>query len=112
MVTQRPKNDPYSPYFNPGWRNHPNMSWASGPNAVSQPGMIHGNNIQPSTQSPQSFPRPTFSGVSNAPRPPPPVAQGQPPPGYTELDRKINNVERMINANNANMEKMMRIMTE
>ena len=55
MVTQRPKNDPYSPYFNPRWRNHPSMSWASGPNVVvhnSQPGMIHGNNFQPPTQSP------------------------------------------------------------
>jgi len=26
MAYQRPKSDPYSPFFNPGWRNHPNFS--------------------------------------------------------------------------------------
>jgi len=51
--------------------------------------------------------------VSNAPRPPPPVAQAQRPPGYTDIDR----IERRINSNvegmiSANMEKMMRMMTE
>ena len=119
MVTQRPKNDPYSPYFNPRWRNHPSMSWDSGPNVVvhnSQPGTFYGNNFQPSAQPPQSFPRPIFSGAPNAPRPPLPVAQMQPPPSYTELDkfewRINNNIERMINANNAHMERMMRMITE
>ena len=56
--------------------------------------------------------RDRLSGVPNAPRPPSPVAQVQPPPGYTNIDKiemRINsNVERMINAN---MERMMRIMT-
>jgi len=51
--------------------------------------------------------------VPNAPRPPPFIAQVQPPPGYTDIDkleRRIsNNAERMINAN---MERMMRMMTE
>ena len=51
--------------------------------------------------------------MPNAHRPPPSVAQTQPPPGYTDIDgmeRRINsNVERMISAN---MEKMMRMMTE
>ena len=51
--------------------------------------------------------------MPNATRPPPPVAQAQPPPGYADIDRmerRINsNVERMISAN---MEKMMRMMTE
>jgi len=32
MAYQRPKNDPFSPYFNPGWKNHPNFSWSNGPN--------------------------------------------------------------------------------
>ena len=54
-----------------------------------------------------------FPGVPNTPRPPPPVAQAQPPASYTDIDRmkrRINsNVERMISAN---MEKMMRMMTE
>jgi len=51
--------------------------------------------------------------VPNAPRPPPPVAQVQPPLGYTDIDkleRRINNnVEGMINVN---MERMMRMITE
>ena len=40
MAFQRPKNDPFSPFYNPGWRNHPNFSWSNGLNAVvpnSQP---------------------------------------------------------------------------
>jgi len=47
MAFQKPKNDPFSPCYNPGSRIHPNFSWNSGPNAVapnSQPGMFHGNN--------------------------------------------------------------------
>ena len=51
--------------------------------------------------------------MPNALRPPPRVAQAQPPLGYTDVDRierRINsNVERMISAN---MEKMMRMMIE
>ena len=51
--------------------------------------------------------------MTNAPRPPPPIAQVQPLPGYTNIDkleRRINNnVERMINTN---VEGMMRMMTE
>ena len=79
----------------------------------SEPGMFHGNNSQPLPYPTHSFQRPAFSGAPNAPRPPPPVAQVQPPPGYTDIDkieRRINkNVERMINAN---MEIMMRMTTE
>jgi len=51
--------------------------------------------------------------VSNAPRPPPLIAQVQPSHSYTDIDkfeRRINNnMERMINAN---METMMRMITE
>jgi len=54
-----------------------------------------------------------FFGAPNAPRPLPPIAQVQLPPGYTNIDnleRRINhNVERMINAN---IERMMRMMIE
>jgi len=51
--------------------------------------------------------------VPNAPSPPPPIAQVQLSPSYTDInkiERRINNnVERMINAN---MEKIIRMMTE
>jgi len=79
----------------------------------SHPGVFPGNNSQPISHPSNSFQRLTFLGVPNAPRPPMPVTQIQPPPGYTDIDkieRRINsNVQRMINAN---MEKMMRMMTE
>jgi len=47
MAFQRPQNDLFSPYYNPGWRNYHNLSWNSGPKAMapnSQPGMFPGNN--------------------------------------------------------------------
>ena len=90
MMFQRPKNYPFWPYYNPGWRNHPNFSWNSGPNATvsnSQPGMFPRNNSQPISYPSNSFQRSTFSGVPNAPRPPPPIAQVQPPPGYTDIEK-------------------------
>jgi len=34
MASQRHKNDPFSPYYSSRWRNHPNFSWNSGPNAM------------------------------------------------------------------------------
>jgi len=61
----------------------------------------------PSPAPSNSFQRSIFSDVCNAPRPPPPVAQVQTPLGYTDLDkteRRISNVERMINANIENDE--------
>ena len=50
MAFQRPKNDPFSPFYNPGWRNHPNFSWSNGPNAVvpnSQPAVFPGYKSHP-----------------------------------------------------------------
>jgi len=106
MALQRPKNNPFFPYYNLGRRNHPKFSWSNGSKAL-----IH--NSQPISHLPNSFQRPAFLGVPNAPRPPPPVTQAQPLPGYTDIDRmerRINsNVERMISAN---MKKMMQMMTE
>jgi len=75
--------------------------------------MFPENNSQSISHPSNSFQRPAFSGVPNAPRPPPLIAQVQPPPGYINIDKLErginNNVERMINAN---MERMMRMMTE
>ena len=45
---QRLKNDPFSPYYNPRWRNHPNFSWTNGPNAAIL-------NSQPISHPPNSF---------------------------------------------------------
>jgi hypothetical protein len=27
VAFSRPANNPYSDYYDPGWRNHPNLSW-------------------------------------------------------------------------------------
>jgi len=106
MAFQKPKNDPFSPYYNPGWRNHPNFSWSNRPNAAIP-------NSQPISHPPNSFHWPIVSGVPNASRPPPPIAQALSSPDYTDIDRmkrRINsNVERMVSAN---MKKMMRMITE
>ena len=32
----RDRNDPYSNFYNPGWRNHPNFSWSNQGNAMTQ----------------------------------------------------------------------------
>ncbi|XP_062102096.1 uncharacterized protein LOC133810989 [Humulus lupulus] len=35
--TQRPPNNPYSMFYNKGWRNHPNFSWKNNNQSVQQP---------------------------------------------------------------------------
>ena len=81
---------------------------------TSQSGVFPSNNSQSISYPSNSYQRPTFQGLPNAPRPPPPpIAQVQPPLSYTDIDkierRLNNNMERIVNAN---MKKMMRIMTE
>ena len=75
--------------------------------------MFPGNNFQPISHLFNAFQRLTFSGVTNAPKPLPPVTQVQPSPDYTDINKieRIinNNIERMINAN---MKKMITMMTE
>ena len=58
MAIQMPKNDPFFPYYSPGWRSHPNFSWSNCPNPVvpnSQPGVFLGNNSQPISHPSNSF---------------------------------------------------------
>ncbi|KAM5558015.1 hypothetical protein ABKV19_019984, partial [Rosa sericea] len=48
---QRPRNDPYSNTYNPGWRDHPNFRWKDNENTQSAPQGFqprqthHGNQI-------------------------------------------------------------------
>ena len=57
----RPANNPYSPTYNPGWRNHPNFSWGPSNNDQTRPKFS--NNFQnppyqqnfPSQNPPHSF---------------------------------------------------------
>jgi len=57
--------------------------------------MFLGNNSQPISHPSNSFQRPAFRGVPNAPKPPPPIAQVQPPRGYNDIDK----LERRIREN-------------
>ena len=116
MIYQRPKNDQFFPYYNPGWMNHLNVSWSTGPNVSvhnSQPGVLSRNNSQPISYISNSFQRPAFQDAPNAPRHLLSTAQAQPPPSYIDInkiERKINNImEMMINTN---MKKMMIMMIE
>jgi len=76
---QRPENNPFSPYYDPGRRNDPIfygvMDHAVVPNSQA---IFHPSN---------SFQRSVFLGVPNAHKPLPHVAQAQPPPSYTDIDR-------------------------
>jgi len=47
-----PTNNPYSQTYNPGWRNHPNFSWAQNINDQARPNF---SNFQPSHYQ-QNFP--------------------------------------------------------
>ena len=48
----RPTNDPYSNTYNPGWKNHPNLSYRSNPDNVNMPPM--------NARVPPGFQRPPF----------------------------------------------------
>jgi len=71
MAYQIPKNNPFSPHFNLGWRNHPNflrvvdqILWAG----------VSFKQLQPISHPFNSYQRPAFQGVPNAPRSPPLIA--------------------------------------
>jgi len=83
MTYQRPRNDPFAPTYNPEWRNHPNFSWTQGQN-------LGGPSIQTGMFS-ENTPIQPYHGI---PRPPPPISYTQPPLGYTEIDKRFNNLEK------------------
>ena len=51
----RPRNDPYSNTYNPGWRNHPNFSWSNNQNTGNQWGNNNSNQRQINTGAQQNF---------------------------------------------------------
>jgi hypothetical protein len=60
----RPRNDPHSNSYNPGWRNHPNFSWQAQANGNFAP-QFNGLHNQAHSQSNTQFFQPPFN-----PRPP------------------------------------------
>ena len=72
-----PANNPYSPTYNPGWRNHPNLSWGQSNNDQTRPKFS--NNFQnPPYQ--QSFP------------------SQNPPPSFqnSQMESRLSNLERKV----------------
>ena len=85
---QRPKFDPYSLTYNPGWAKHPNFSWTR-PNALMR--NAQGVNFQGNSLT-SPYQKPPFLGAHNSPRGSPSqpiVAKSFPPSSYNDLD-KVN----------------------
>ena len=66
-----PANNPYSPTYNPGWRNHPNLSWGQSNNDQTRPKFS--NNFQ---NPPYQNPPPSFQ--------------------YSQMETRLSNLERKV----------------
>ena len=63
---QRPRYDPYSNTYNPGWRDHPNFKWGNNDQAQQPSGnVVRPSGFFPKPQVPQNFSSPSNSN-SNA----------------------------------------------
>ncbi|XP_063942447.1 uncharacterized protein LOC135150236 [Daucus carota subsp. sativus] len=80
MFQPKPRNDPFAPTYNPGWKNHPNFSWNQGQNF----------------QAPQpNFPRPNPNSFLNYQNPSQAPLN---PPGFNDSDKRLNSLEKSIEA--------------
>ena len=71
---QNPKNDPFAPNYNPGWKYHPNFSWTQGQNF---------QNPQQNFQRPNPNPFPNYQNPSQA------LLN---PPGFNDSDKRLNSL--------------------
>ncbi|XP_074374216.1 uncharacterized protein LOC141714604 [Apium graveolens] len=85
MFQPRPRNDPFAPTYNPGWKNHPNFSWTQGQNYQSP---------QPTFQKPNPNSYPTSSQNTY----PNPIQAPLNPPGFNDSDKRLNSLEKSIEA--------------
>ncbi|EPS65810.1 hypothetical protein M569_08967, partial [Genlisea aurea] len=74
-----PRNDPYSNRYNPGWRNHPNLSWKS-TNYENYDPATHMQHLQPQNQNRQQQTNQYPNQQQYQSRPPP--GFGQQPQQY------------------------------
>ena len=82
-IFQNPRNDPFAPTYNHGWKNHPNFSWTQGQTC----------------QAPQpSFQRPIPSSYPSQGQNPYPIQTPLNPPGFHESDKRLNSLEKSIEA--------------
>ena len=88
----RPNNNPYSPTYNPGWKNHLNFLWSQ--NTNDQPRPNFSNNFQPSHYQqnvPNQVPPPSFQN--------------------SQVDTRFSNMERMMDTFNKTHETLIQAMT-
>ncbi|XP_074356421.1 uncharacterized protein LOC141696134 [Apium graveolens] len=85
MFQPRPRNDPFAPTYNPGWKNHPNFSWTQGQNYQSP---------QPTFQKPNPNSYPTSSQNPY----PNPIQAPLNPPEFNDSDKRLNSLEKSIEA--------------
>ncbi|XP_074350090.1 uncharacterized protein LOC141689636 [Apium graveolens] len=100
MFQPRVRNDPYAPTYNHGWKNHPNFSWNQGQyNQFNQ-------NSQPTFQKPNPGPYPT-QNLGHYPNSVP-----LNPPGFSESDKKLNSIEKSMEALLKSQQSFMQAMTQ
>ncbi|XP_074324182.1 uncharacterized protein LOC141661103 [Apium graveolens] len=85
MFQPRPRNDPFAPTYNPGWKTHPNFSWIQGQNYQSP---------QPTFQKPNPNSYPTSSQNPY----PNPIQAPLNPSGFNDSDKRLNTLEKSIEA--------------
>ncbi|XP_074376981.1 uncharacterized protein LOC141718498 [Apium graveolens] len=85
MFQPRPRNDPFLPTYNPGWKNHPNFSWTQGQNYQSpQPTFQKPNPNSYATSCQNPYPNPIQAPLN--------------PPGFNDSNKRLNSLEKSIEA--------------
>ncbi|XP_074342501.1 uncharacterized protein LOC141680078 [Apium graveolens] len=100
MFQPRVRNDPYAPTYNPGWKNHPNFSWNQGQyNQFNQ-------NSQPAFEkpNPDSYPPQTLGHYPNS------IPLN--PLDFSESDKKLNSIEKSMEALLKSQQSFMQAMTQ
>lgn len=85
----RPRNDPYSSSYNPGWRNHPNFSWNQ---QTHQGGGNFTHSQGPTQQSNNYRPNSSFPQLHNS------NSSSNPPTGFHDNERRMSTLEQGIEA--------------
>ena len=110
---QKPRSDPFSPTYNQGWRQHPNLSHSTGPHQGGPQAQFHQQAPLPFQGQPQAFqghqqsfqgPPQAFQGPPQRPFQPqstpmnvqPNQTHGNvPPPGFSsEQDKRMSTLEK------------------
>ena len=82
---RNPRNDPFAPTYNPGWKNHPNFSWTQGQTCQApQPSFQRSNHSSYPSQSQSPYPNQIQAPLN--------------PPGFNDSDKRLNSLEKSIEA--------------